>query len=237
MEEAYFKRSTRNGHDVDSRVIIYADVNQASKWTDWRRFIKVPNKRQEVGWRGEVKEMWETEGRQGGEHRHRETPGGWLHHLQIGYAHKLSLANATCNTTRSVDTRKISGWTEINQDSQEERFLDLSVLLTCRFPHLHQSSAPSTKNTLETAWSFFSLPPSSSLCTATPALIHSFQANIERMLPRTAVVYYRDRINRPSLHVPTPFVHVLIHPYLMQTLNYKVMYLPICFSATYDFFF
>lgn len=104
-------------------------------------------------------------------------------------------------------------------------------------PHLHQSSAPSTKNTLETAWSFFSLPPSSSLCTATPALIHSFQANVERMLPRTAVVYYRDRTNRPSLHVPTPFVHVLIHPYLMQTLNYKVMYLPICFSATYDFFF
>lgn len=142
MEEAYFKRFTRHGHDVDSSVIIYADINQASKWTDWRRFIKVPNQRQEVGWRGEVKEMWETEGRQGGERRHRETPGGWLHHLQIGYAHKLSLVNATCNTTRSVDTRKISGWTEINQDSQEERFLDLSVLLKCRFPHPTSISRP-----------------------------------------------------------------------------------------------
>lgn len=107
---------------------------KASEQTNWRRFIKVPNKRQEVRWR-EVKEMWETYGSQGGEHRHTASPGGCLHHHQVRYAHKLSLVNSTCNVTRSVDTHWILGWAEINQDSQEDRFLDLSRLLKCRLPH------------------------------------------------------------------------------------------------------
>lgn len=50
---------------------------------------------------------------------------------------------------------------------------------------------------------------------------------------RAAVVYYKDRINHSYLCAPTLCVCVLIHPYLIQTLNYKLICLPICFSPNF----
>jgi hypothetical protein len=93
-----------------------------------------------------------------------------------------------------------------------------------------QSLSPSAKCTLETSSSLSSLPAILQSMHTTPAFIHTSQALTHRKLPRAAAAYYKDRINHSYPHAPTLFVCILIHPYLIQTLNYKLICLPICFS-------